>query len=377
MDGDAPAQPDASDAANAGDTNSTGEDGGCTSTTALLGGNSSSLVGAIATGTSAFASSSITGSTTTTPALVAFAGGFQALVTAAGDAGGGNALFSTGYATGAWSMPATLGGEAIAIGAPGVGIVASTLQGVYLNPSHLYFHAAYSTSWDMGADPVRPSDGGGAQAFGPVPPVAVGTPTELVMAYQGNNLLPYAQTWTSGVGWDDGVSLGSADLLANTGLAIAGLDAGTSDLLAVYVEAAGSCTGATDCLYAVTRDSTSKAWSAPAMVNAAAYSPSAPTLTTMSGGRALLAWKGGNGEGYESVYTAGATPAWSTPAQLTSAQLTSAPALAPGVCGDDAEAAYVSAGQVYTTHFVGGAWTTPASFAAGSGATSVAIATSP
>jgi hypothetical protein len=47
------------------------------------------------------------------------------------------------------------------------------------------------------------------------------------------------------------------------------------------------------------------------------------------------------------------------------------------VCGDDAVAAYVSGGQVYTTHFAGGAWTTPAALPAFSGATSVTIATSP
>jgi hypothetical protein len=364
------------DGGDAGDSSAPPSDGGCTSTTALLGGSTSMLFAATAVGTGTFTPQSLTGSATSTPALVAFGSGFQALFTESGDAGGGNAIFATGYGGGSWSAPAALGGATDALGAPGVAVVGATMQGVYLNPSHLFFHAAYGTSWDTGADAVRTSDGG-PQAFGPVAASAAGTSTDFVIAYEGNNLLPYAQTWSSSAGWDDGVPLegaGTAAMPANTGMVVTALDGASADLLAVFIEAGGACTGATDCLYAVTR--TSGVWSAPALVNVAAYTPTAPTLATMSGGRALLAWKGGNGEGYASVYTSGATPAWSVPAPLTSAQLASPPSIAQGVCGDDAEAAYTSGGQVYTTHFAGGAWTTPATVTGGAGAAFVAIATS-
>jgi hypothetical protein len=172
------------------------------------------------------------------------------------------------------------------------------------------------------------------------------------------------------------VALGAATLAANTAMAIVTLDSG--DLLVAYVAAGGACSNTSDCLYAVTGSaSTPRTWSEPALVNTTAFSPSAPTLAAMSGGRALLAWKGGNGEGYESVYSGGATPTWSTPAQLTSAQLAAAPSLAEGVCGNDAVAAYVSSGQVYTTELAGGTWTTPAALPAFSGSTAVSIATSP
>jgi hypothetical protein len=368
-------QGDASDASSTGDTGATGADGGCVSTTLLLGGSSSSLFSATATGTGAFAASPISGSATTPPALVSFGGGFQALFTAAGDAGGGNAIYATSFGATGWSSPAPLGGSADAIGAPSIAVVGSTVQGAYLNASHLFFHATFSTSWDTGADPVRPD--GGAQAFGPVAPAAVGTSTQFVIAYQGNNLLPYAQTWTSGAGWDDGVSLGSANLLASTGIAVASLQGGSADMIAVFVESGGSCTGASSCLYATTRDGSSHGWSSPALVNAAAYTPATPTLTSMTGGRALLAWKGGDNKGYGSVYTAGASPLWSTPAPLTSMTIAGAPSLAQGVCGDDAVAAFVSSGQVYTTHLAGGAWTTASAYAAASSESVVSIATSP
>ena len=371
------ATPEQTDAngSDASDANSVTEDsGGCTLTTALFGGNGTSLFGATAIGTGAFASQAPTGNITTTPALAPFGGGFQALFTQAGDAGGGNALFGIGYAGGTWSAATALGGSADAIGAPSVAAVGSTLQAVYLNPAHFYFQASFGTAWNAVAEPVQLPNDGGPQAFGPVAASSAGTATEFVIAYEGNNNLPYAQTWTVGAGWDDGVSLGASLLAVNTGMAIVALDSGPNDLLAVYVEAGGACTGSTGCLYAVLHTASPAEWSSPALVNTTAYSPSAPTLTAMSGGRALLAWRGGNGEGYESVYSAGA---WSTPAQLTSATVTAAPSLAQGVCGDDAVAAYVSSAQAYTTHFAGGAWTTPAALPAGSGATLVAIATSP
>ena len=97
----------------------------------------------------------------------------------------------------------------------------------------------------------------------------------------------------------------------------------------------------------------------------------------MTGGRILVAWLGQGGGVYTSVYTAGASPAWSTPATLTSMTAAGVPSVAPGVCGDDAEAAYVSSGAVYTTRFAGGAWTTPALVSGVAGASFATIATSP
>ena len=355
-------------------------DGGCASITAILGGNDSSSFGATATGSSAFVVHALTGGVAAEPALVAFGGGFEGLFTEPVDAGGANALFGVGFSGGAWGTPSALGGNAGAIDAPSIAAVGTTLQAVYLNAQHLYFHAAFSTGWDTGADPVRPPNDAGVTAFGPVRAAAAGTSTELVIAYEGNDLHPYAQTWTIGAGWDNGVALGLAPLLASTPMAIAALDAGASDLLAVYVDGEGSASPNNEHLFFALRSATTKAWSAPAMVDPNAYTSSAPTLTAMSGGRALLAWKGGDGEGYASVYTA---PAWSSPAKVTADQVGGAPSLAPGVCGDDAVAAYLFNASVYVTRLsgvgadAGGAWTTPAPLAGVAGVTAAAIATAP
>ncbi len=361
----------------AGDAPSVSEAGTCGATTVVLGGNDFSIFGATATGTSAFTTEALTGSMGAAPALVAFGTGFEALVAEAGDANGGGALFGVGYSAGGWSPLTALGGNADAIDAPAVAVVGATLQGVYLNPEHLYFHAAFGAGWDTGADPVRPPNDAGGTAFGPVRAAAAGTATELVIAYEGSNGLPYVQTW-NGTSWDDGVALGSSLLAVNTPMAIVALDSGANDLLIAYVAAGGSCSAGSGCLYSVVRAAATKTWSAPVTVDAAAYvngaAPTAPTLASLTAGRGLLAWQGANGEGYESIYSGSA---WSTPAQLTSAAIGGAPSLARGVCGDDAVAAYVSAGSVYTTHLSVGTWTMPMLLAGASGVVAVSIATAP
>ena len=94
------------------------------------------------------------------------------------------------------------------------------------------------------SQPVQSPNDAGVQAFGPVSAAAAGTSTQLVIAYEGNNLLPYAQTWTTGGGWDDGVALGAATLAANTAMAIVTLDSG--DLLVAYVAAGARAVGPLD-----------------------------------------------------------------------------------------------------------------------------------
>jgi hypothetical protein len=378
--------PEGGDASGGSDA---GEAGACTSTTAVFGGNGASLLfGATATGSGSFgAAQTVTGTLAGTPALVAFGGGFQALFQEAIDAGGAYALYATGFAAGTWSLATALGGAADAIDPPAVGVVGTTLQSVYLNGQNLYYQVSFATTWTPAAVPVRPPDDAGVTAFGPVGAAAAGTATQLVIAYEGHNQLPYAQTWTSGGGgWDDGVALGTADVAVNTQMAIAalegegsGVDGGTTDLIVIYVDGEGSGSPNNLHLFYVLRNASTKAWSSPAMVDVNAYTNAgdAPTLTALSGGRALVAWQGYSGGAYGSVFTAGASSAWSTPFEITSATTTSAPSLAPGVCGDDAEAAYVSNANVYTTHFAGGIWTAPTALAGGAGATAAAIATSP
>ncbi len=352
------------------------EAGGCSSLTAILGGNPSSAFGATAAGAGPFSTQPIAAGLGTAPALVSLGGTFVGLLAEPGDASAGDPLYGIGFASGSWSAAVPLGGGAFAIDAPAIATVGATVQAAYLNPEHFYFHAAFTTGWDLGSDPVRPSDGG-ATAFGPVRPAAAGTATELVIAYEGSDGLPYAQTWKSVAGWDDGVALGSAALLPATPMAIAALDTGASDMVAVYVDGEGSASVDNLHLFFVLRAAANKTWSAPVMVNVNAYTEGAPSLTWMSGGRALVAWNGQSAGVYASVLTQGAAPTWSAPAAMTAASPPVVPSLAPGVCGDDAVAAYLSEGAAYTSRFSGGAWTAPAALAGAAGIEGLAIATMP
>jgi hypothetical protein len=353
----------------------------CGSRTAVLAGSASSLSGAVAVGTGAFTVQSITGaSATLTPAVVATSNGFEALVAMSGDAGGGYPLFGLGYGS-TWSSPAALGSSASAIDAPAVALLGANVEGAYLDPEHLFFHAEWAgTSWNAGTDPVTPS--GGTQSFGPARASAAATATELVIAYEGNDLHLYAQSWTSAGGWQAAVEIGTSTLVSTTppmmppAPAIVALTpGGTDDFLVVY-DAPANPPSEQHIYYAV-RTASSKAWSTPAEISAAIYSPAAPTLAAMSGGRALLGWEGGNGLAYSAEYDPTPTPAWTTAVEIGSATVTAPPSIASGVCGGDAVAAVVSGGSVVVAKYASGAWAAPASIAGLSGVAVASVATQP
>ena len=76
----------------------------------------------------------------------------------------------------------------------------------------------------------------------------------------------------------------------------------------------------------------------------------------------LVAFRGNNQRPYTMTGTLGAAAiTWSVPAPLLADTSTvdSAPAVAKGVCGDDAIAVFASGGQVKATQLRGGAWTVP------------------
>lgn len=58
------------------------------------------------------------------------------------------------------------------------------------------------------------------------------------------------------------------------------------------------------------------AWEGPLRVDTTAAAEAAPTLTSMSNGRALLAWQAAGGEPFFSIYDASKTPRWSVPAAM-------------------------------------------------------------
>jgi hypothetical protein len=349
-----------------------GDAAACAALTALLAGSPSSLAGAVSVGGGAFASSPLTGSLASAPAIAPLGGAFQGLLRASG-----NALDAVSYAAPSWSAPAPLSGGPRAPDAPAIAAVGASLHAVYLSTGNLYFHATWNgTAWDSGSDPVKPANDAGPQSFGPARPSAAGLASEFVLAYQGNDNHVYAQSWTSAGGWASAVKIGSDTLPSGPATSppvIAAMDSGAKDLVVVYESAADTK------LYSFARDASSKQWSGPTLVNATAFTHEAATLAPMAGGRAIVAWRGTDGLGYTSAFDASAG-AWTAPVPLvagTNPPVASAPSLAPGNCGDDAVAAAVSNGGVIVARYAGGAWRAPVTVAGISGAQFVGVATGP
>jgi len=234
-----------------------------------------------------------------------------------------------------------------------------------------YYLGSYSGSWDGAIDPVEQD--GGTQSFGSSGPAAAAVGSSVVVVQSGTNGTLYDQTWTAGA-WQAANAHAGTAVVPTLSPAVVALQGGTADLLAVYVRSGGD-----NHLDYTTR--TSGTWSAPAEVydvsGNIAYTGVTPTLAALPNGGAIVVWQGGNNLAYASTYTAGS--GWSAPAQIpSSTTVLSAPAVASGVCGASAIAAYVlTGGQVEVTSLTGTSWSTASAIAGATGMQSVAIATSP
>ena len=179
----------------AGDDDATGDDGGaidapiadvasdapaCTSTTALLAGSTTAAFGASAVGEASLAAQSVSGSFASAPAVGVLAGAFEALARE-----NGNALASSGLGA-SWSGLAALPGNPASLDAPAIAPVGSALHAVYLGTDNRYYHATFNgTAWDSGGDRVGVVNDAGAQAFGPARASAASVGSELVIRVPG------------------------------------------------------------------------------------------------------------------------------------------------------------------------------------------------
>jgi hypothetical protein len=335
----------------------------CTGSVAVTGGTvagaSTLAFGATLLESGAWSVSSLPTNVEQAPAIVAFQGGFAAaFVDAVGDL-----EFAT--STWTWSSPSALGGV-VAKGTPSLAVVGSDLHVVYQGSSGKFFHGIYSpgSGWDQPIDPV----GGSEQGFGPSAPAAATIAGELVVAYAGQDGWLYDQTWSAGA-WTSA----NPHMAAQTGQltpSVVALQGGASDTLVVYVDPTGV-------LQFTAR--AAGAWSAPVVINTDAFTGASPSLAPLSGGRAVMAYLGTNNLPYFSVYDPATAPPWTHPAAMavSSPELASPPAIAAGMCGDDAIATLVEPAGVAAVRYVGGAWTAPTMLEGTAGMTYAAVASQP
>ena len=127
-----------------------------------------------------------------------------------------------------------------------------------------------------------------------------------------------------------------------------------------------------------TRDATTKAWSSAAVTQATAQTPEPMSAALISPTTVLVAFRGNNNKAYTMTGTLGAAAvSWSVPVLLLAdgaATVDGPPAVAKGVCGNDAVAVFASGGQVKATQLHAGAWSVPGPVTGASGSR-VSVAT--
>jgi hypothetical protein len=335
------------------------DSGNCTDHTAVVLGNGSSTHEALATGRGAFVMASVGSALIGSPALVPTGAGFHAALRSTNDA-----LSSTASSGTTWSALTQIG-AATTSGPPALSTIGPDLHLVYLGSNGKYYHGTFSNGfWDAAGDPV--GGVGASQSFGPT---AVGMTTVggvLLFAHRGGSGPQlYAEEWSSGT-WTSGpVSTAQSDVVPP---AVIALNGGAADAMVAFLRV-------TDFKVSfATR--TSGTWSTPAILDTTIYSSDPVALAPMSGGRALLVFRGSDNVAYFSTYSGSA---WSLPAQpvlSSKPALSGPPAAAAGACGDDAVVVLpVSGSDALVVSYTGGAWSAPSALTGATSATGAAIAT--
>jgi hypothetical protein len=289
-------------------------------------------------------------------------------------------LVSSTWSAGVWSQAAPIA-TAAARDTPSLAVLSGKAHLVYQGIDYKFLHGTFATgAWDGANDPV--GGAGASQAFGPTTPGAAAVGTDIVCAFSGDSTTGtgglYDIAWSpasdGGVGtWGVATSHPAPLSYFRANPAIVAIPSGQLDALVVYVDTATSQIQWTG------RVQSNKTYTAPAVVDTNARSDVGLSLALMANGKFALVYWGQNQEPYFSIGTqTGQSLAWSVPAPLVSATnptLPSPPVVAPGVCGDDAVAAYALGGSAYVTRLRGSSWSTPETVTGVTGAANVGIAT--
>ena len=341
----------------------------CTSgTVAVLAGTDSTLSGAVQINGGAWNGAAIGGGAAMSPpSLLAFGTGFVGLTRGPSDA-----LQSVSY-TASWSG-VTAVGSLKTKGTPALAALGANAQAVYLSGSAADVNKFSriqnsATSWTTTGDPVTPP--AGTQSFGPSAGAIAAAGTDLVFAQDGDDEGLYVQKW-DGAAWSVAAPIGGAGTNKVAAPALVSVP-GMFDTVLLY----GDNT-VNHVIGFATRHGTTKAWSAAAVTQATAQTPEPMSAALISPTTVLVVFRGNNSKAYTMTGTLGAAAVtWSVPVLLLAdgaATVDSPPAVAKGVCGNDAIAVFASGGQVKATQLRAGAWSVPAPVTGAAG-TRVSVAT--
>jgi hypothetical protein len=337
-----------------------------TGTLAVLAGNDSALTAAVRVGGAPWATAALAGAAARSiPALVSTGGGFLAATRSAGD------VLQWSAFTTAWSAPQTLGVSG-AKGAPELAVQGAKVHLVYAagaGDAKDFFHGVYDGTWDaananVGVPPEHSfgTTGAGLAAAG----------SEIVFAENGSDDGLYVRSFTAS--WGAAAPVAGAGTLGDQWPAPPRLVAtpGTAfDMVLVYVQKT------THRLAFATRATGSAVWTERGVVHDLATTEDRISLVRTAPSALLVAFRGQDGKGYHAqgaITGDGITWTAAAPLGPSAAAVDSPPALAKGICGDDAIAVFATGGAVKATRLRGTAWTAPETVTGASGGR-VAVAT--
>ena len=334
---------------------------GCASgTVALVAGDDGSLGGAVQVRGGAWTVASIAGGAARSkPALVPYGAGFLAVVHGAGDA-----LQTTTYGA-SWSAPATFG-TANVKGAPSLAVLGPNAHLVYSagpNANRDYFHGIHDgNAWNAATAKVGP----GPFSFGTVSAGLAARDNQLVFAENGRDNGMYVSTFNDGA-WSGGMGVNGIGTIGANPPATPELVAleGKYDLALIFSwkDEQPEPKRISSALHV--RGTDIKDWKVLRQIHPDAVTEEKLAVTAIAGGRLVVTYRPAGST--TSVYSIGTikeddTIAWTAPVAFGGAapiKADSTAAVAPGVCGDAAIAAYASENAIFVTRLRGGTWTAP------------------
>ena len=338
----------------------------CTSgTVVVLAGGDTALSGAAQIAGGAWTGAAIGGGAAKShPAIVPFDTGFLALTRGPADK-----LMSVSFGASSWGAATAVGSETT-IGPPALAVVGTKAHAVYLAggaPSLFFRVESAGTSWSA----AQAVTSNAVQAFGQSAGSLSAAGADLVFAQDGgDNEGLYTQRYDGT--WSAGTPVVGAGTLTTAPPTLAAIDGGKFDTVLVYAN-----NTVNHVIGFSTRDATSKLWATASVTNALAQTAEQPSLARVSPTGLVMTFRGNDQRPYTMRGTIGASAiTWSAPVALLADTSTvdGPPAIARGVCGDEAIAVFASGGQVKATRFRGASWSVPEAVSGASG-TRVSVST--
>jgi hypothetical protein len=211
--------------------------------------------------------------------------------------------------------------------------------------------------WGAANGPVSSTGTQTDQSFGTISAGLAGVGNDVVFAENGTNEKLYVRTFSAGA-WSTSKQVADVDTQGTALPTTPELVAhdGAFDLAAIYVR---KTTRQFAYATRAVANNPNKDWVDGGIFHALATTAEKFSAARISPTTILVTFRGQDGNGYITTGTISGTSITWTAAQAIGGAVSSAPAVAKGVCGDDAIVVYAQGGAILATRLRGTTWTTP------------------